>query len=307
MNIILGGLEAKGIITVMSLIIITALFLSSCGSIQGTEIIDAQPVEIAVSTTTPTQVEPIIDETMRKEEIVNNINDYLNGEGEYSVESFLSRSSYFFGPDYLMKGELPLGMITSHLGQFILVDSYYNSKSKTIYLYLGAVDKNGERVVLEYNFARTFFSGSVGDPTGLTEKNTPILDLVGRSTGSDKFKPIFSSDEWNIFLEENEGMPIVLMWDTTSVYEKTIADGGQLHQPIMVEYDLGMDLRIAIYNRLQKLGRALSYNPSKTLSDKETQIFTVCLWGNDNFKGLDSLDDQCPSGHGIINLYVRRP
>jgi len=258
----------------------------------------AEPVAEATAPTA--EITEGVAEAERKKEIAKNINDYLNSEGNYTLENIQANHQYFFGETDVIKGILPLGMIRRIIGQFILIDANYDFDSKLMHLYLGTIDAEKNRVVFDYNFLRDFVDESVRPPVNLIQERTSLYAKIATGNGK-MLDRINVLEKWNKFIEENRSKPISIDLFTTLMTE----EWG--NQNWIKEFDSYLDLRIALFNQLPKFGQAVGYLPTKKIGEEESKEYLKCMWTKNNFKGIESLSEACPSDYGIINIYIRRP
>lgn len=254
---------------------------------------------VALTPTPEATATEVVSDEERTVEIVRNINEYLAGEGKYSLEELKKNSQYFFGETDLINGELPLGMIRPTIGQFILLGGNYDRDTKLMHLYLGTTDKEKNRIVFDYNFQRTFIFGPEEPPVFLSQERTSMYSFIATGRGIE-LGDIDSLDKWAIFVEENTSKPVSIALYTTLMAE----EWG--NQDWVKKYDLSEDFRIAMYNELNKFGEAVGYEPSKK-EVFESKRYLTCMWRQNDFKGVESLDAACPSDFGTTSVYIRRP
>lgn len=310
----------KGLLT--SALVLTGIILMACGTLPIPKLlISSTPIQPQLTEKSSVGVTPEVSETpfvemtptemekneelRNKEEVVKNINEFLNEEGKYSLESFQSQSQYFFGESELREGEIPLGLINTVIGQFILLGSNYDDEAKTMHLYLGTLDIDKRRVVFEYNFSRTFEFGPMEPPITLIERQTALYEYIAANIDDTDTSKIISPDDWESFFAENLSKPISLRWYMYPSDEEMsrFGYGGQAH---ILEYDLGRELRVVIGERLNQLGGGKYDYQGIVLSEDEIEMMMACLWSKESFRGVESLDAECPSNHGMSNIFVRR-
>lgn len=262
----------------------------------------------------PTQIEPtaeptvaateVVDnEKLQKEEIAKNINEFLNSEGKFSLESFQQNSQYFFGESDLKDGELPLGMVKRWFGQFVLLGSQYDDESNVMHLYLGATDINKNRVAFDFNFEKNL-DRTVEPPIGLLAIKSSLYSM---SAGDAPLGMLDGRSDWNSFLDENMFKPISLSLMTES-YAEIKKNFGKKPDKWVYGYDNAMDYRIALYTQLGKYGEAVDYNPEKVLDSGTISENLKCFWTLENFNGVDSLNTvDCPSNNYLFEVVVRQP
>lgn len=253
------------------------------------------------ATAVPTEV--VDNEKIQKEEIAKNINEFLNSEGKFSLESFQANSQYFFGESDLKEGELPLGMVKRSFGQFILLGSQYDENSKIMHLYLGATDINKNRVAFDFNFKKNI-DRTVEPPVGLQTIKSSLYSM----SSSDAISGMLDGrSDWDSFLKENMFKPISLSLMTES-YVEIRERNGKKSDKWIYGYDDAMDFRIALYSRLGKYGEAVDYNPEKVLDDETINKNLICFWTGENFNGVDSLSiTNCPTNNYLFETVIRRP
>ena len=101
--------------------------------------------------------------------------------------------------------------------------------------------------------------------------------------------------------------PVTLFWHLES-QEKAWADRGHPGYYKAIDYDLALNFRIAIFNRVPKFGDALRSLRIPPSIDSTTEAENLsCFWNEASFKGMDSLNSTCPTANQIVDIAIRRP
>ncbi len=220
--------------------------------------------------------------TERKQEIVDRVNAFINGEGQYSDEE-LRKDPTWFDLDTDESKPLPLGMLNPLYFQGILVE--HDLINNNHHLFIGTLLRTGERAVFDYSFPGDYVGGYNWRMSGLPN-----------FSGTGNYIKFSNIEERNLFLDSVIGKPL------------SFAFMINLEEPNPVDENMRLLTTNACQEYMTDLYNLVliveEYNFNRPNDNEQSALYFT----KDNLLGLDDFDRiknnvLC----GIVGFTIRKP